>query len=353
MIDIRGRLDSWGPLLVVVVLVAVTGAVGAVMLQSPSGGAILDNVEQRYEGSETVVGAATVVAENGTTSHRATVEYVATDDNNTRVTVTGADGETAVIGTNGSVAWTYQPATGIVRTFDNGTKADEIESRYDRGYADRVERFGENLTATRAGTEAVDGQEAYVLDITSENESVTASGRLWVDRDDWTVLRSQVVTDNGTVTVTATETRFDVSVDESTFRAPDETGRLVNGAERDRFDDFATAQSATDLSLPDLRDTDTFEGALVAGYEGTTTATAVYGTDAGKVYVAVSDGDSTEWRSADGGTTTVADTDVTVASTRGGSVVYWSDAGTTTAVVTRGPPETATDVAKRLLQEGR
>jgi outer membrane lipoprotein-sorting protein len=352
MTDIRGRLDRWGPLLLVVLVVAATGAVGAVYLQSPSGDTILDNVEQRYEDADTVVGVATVTVENDTASRTATVEYVAAADNSSRVTVTGADNRTVVFGTNGSVAWTYQPATGITQTYDNESKADTMERGYDSTYADRVERFEENVTVTRSGTETVNGEAAYVLDVSSENESVTASGTLWVARDDWTLLKSQTVTDNGTTTVVFTDTRFDVSVDDSTFRPPDETGRLVDGAERERFEEFAAAQSATDLSLPDLRDTDTFESALVATYEGTTTATAVYDTDAGEVYVAVTDGDSARV-AGDGETTTLAGVEVTVASTRGGSAVYWSDGGTTTAVVTRGPPETATGAAERLLQDGR
>lgn len=352
MTDIRGRLDRWGPLLLVVLLVAATGAVGAVALQPPSGDAILANAEQRYEGAETVVGAATVVVENETMRETATVEYVAADGNNSRVTVTGADGRTLVVGTNGSVAWTYQPATGITRTFDNETKVEEMEERYDRRYADRVERFAENVTVTRTGTETVSGQEAYVLDVTSENESITASSRLWVDRDDWTVLKSQVTTDNGTVTVTATETQFDVSVDESTFRSPDETGRLVDGADRERYDDFAAAQSASELSIPDLRGEYAFAGALVASYDGTTTATAIYDTDAGEVYVGVTDGDDVAGAS-EGETATIAGTEVTVTSARGGSVVAWTDGETTTAVVTRGPPETATAVAETILQDGR
>ncbi len=348
MTGIRGRLDRWAPVLLVVLVIAATGAVGAVFLQGPSGEAILDNVEQRYEESETVVGAATVVVENETMSRTATVEYVATEDNNSRVTVTGEDGRTAVVGTNGSVAWTYQPATGITQTFDNETKAEEMKARYEQEYADRVERFEENITVARNGTETVNGEEAYVLDVTSENESITASGQLWVDTDDWTVLKSQTVTDNGTVTVTATDTRFDVSVDESTFRAPDETGRLVDGAERDRFEEFAAAQSATDLSVSDLRDSYTFDGALVASYDDTTTATAIYDTDAGQVYVGVTDGDDFAG-AGEGETTTIAGTEVTVTSGQGGSVVYWSDGETTTAVVTRGPPETATDVAATIL----
>jgi outer membrane lipoprotein-sorting protein len=352
MTGIRGRLDRWGPLLVVVLLVAATGAVGAVFLQTPSGDAILDDVEQRYENAETVVGSATVVVENETTTRTMQVEYVASDGNNSRMTVTGADGTTVVVGTNGSVAWTYQPATGITRTYDNETKAERMHDRYERRYADRLDRFEENLTVTRTGTATVGGESAHVLRVSSENESITGTARLWVDREDDTVLKSRLTTDNGTVTVTARETRFGVSVDESTFRAPDETGRLVDGADRQRYDEFAATQSATELPVPDLRDTYSFEGGLVASYDGTTTATAIYGTDAGEVYVGVTDGD--EFAGAgDGETATIAGTEVTVATSQGGSVVYWTDGGTTTAVVTRGPPETAEAVAETILQDGR
>jgi hypothetical protein len=227
-----------------------------------------------------------------------------------------------------------------------------MKQRYESSYADRVERFEENVTVTRTGTETVDGETAYVLDVASVNESVTASGTLWVARDDWTLLKSQTVTDNVTTTVVFTDTRFDVSVDDSTFRPPDETGQLLEGADRQRYDDFDAAQSATDLAIPDLRDTYSFEGAFVASYDGTTTATAIYGTDAGEVYVGVTDGD--EFASTgEGETRAIAGTDVTVVETQGGSVVYWRDGETTTGVVTRGPPETAIAVAETILQDGR
>ncbi|MFC7133037.1 MULTISPECIES: LolA family protein [Salinibaculum] len=351
MTDVRGRLDRWGPLVLVVLLVAATGAVGAVVLGPPSGDAILDNVEQRYESAETVLGAATVTVENETMERTASVEYVAADGNNSRVTVTDADGRTVVVGSNGSVAWTYQPATGLTQTFDDETRVEELKARYDGRYADRMDRFTENVTVERTGTETVDGEAAYVLSIESENESITSTATLWVDRDDWTVLQSRVTSEKGTVTTQFTDTRFDVSVDESTFRAPDETGQLVDGADRERYDDFDAAQSATDLALPDLRDSYTFEGALVASYDGTATATAIYGTDAGTVYVGVTTGDEFAGAGdAEGGeTVTIAGQDVTVASTQGGSIAYWTDDGTTTAVVTRGPPETAREVAETVL----
>jgi hypothetical protein len=270
------------------------------------------------------------------------VEFAAAEGNNTRLRVTD-DNRTVVVGTNGSAAWTYQPATGFVEVAEDGARADRARTRY----ADRLDRFEANLTATRTGTETIDGTETFVLNVTSTNESITATGQLWVAKNDWSVQKSVLTGDNVTVTVTVREQRFNVSVHESTFRPPSANGTLAPGAERETYDTFDDAQAATDLSMPDLRGTYTFEEALVASYDATTTATATYETDDGSVSVAVSDTDDPPF---DGGNeTTVAGQNVTTVETDRGSVVYWTEDGTTTGVVTRGPLETAIDVAESVV----
>jgi outer membrane lipoprotein-sorting protein len=347
MEDIRGSVRRYAPLVAALLVVAATGVVGASLTAQPSGEEILDSVEQRYDSAGNVVGTAEVVAVNDTDRYTATVEYVVTADNESRVTV-AADGETVVAGSDGSNAWVYDPATGLARTYDEAAVEDRAaEWRADHpSYEKLRDRYGDNVSVTRAGTATVGGTETYVLDVTSANESIDAEGTLWVDRADSTVEKATVTDEDGTVTVRFTETRFDVSVHDSTFRPPTDGGDGVPGAERESYDDFAAAQSATDLSLPDLRGDYEFEQAVVAAFDGERTATAVYDTPKGTAYVAVTTAD----RAPEGGERrTVAGREVTVAGSDRGTVAYWTDDGVTTAVVVRGPESTALEVAGTVL----
>jgi len=345
MADLRGSIRRWVPLVAVLALVVATGAAGAALMQ-PSGEEILDNVEQRYESADNVLGTAEVVVENDTEQFEATVEYVAADGNNSRLTIT-QDDETVVAGTNGTVGWVYDPATGLVQIDDNETRTEQAEQRY----VEIRERYGESVTVTRNGTATLDGTETYVLAVNSTNESIDTTGQLWVETNNWTVLKAQATGENGTVTARFEETRFNVSVHESTFQPPTEDGKLVPGAERDTYANFDVAQNETTLSVPDLRDSYEFEEVVVASFDGTTTTTATYDTDAGTVYVSVTTSDRLPDVSEANRTETVEGQTVGVASTRGGSVAYWTDNSTTTAVATKGPAETALDVTERILDQ--
>ena len=352
MRDIRGSVGRYFPLVLVALLVVATGGVGASLFDvtgaEPSGEAILENVEQRYDDAETVVGTAEVLATNGTDRYAATVEYVAAEGNNSRVTV-HANGSTVVAGTNDSHAWVYDPATGIARV----SEAETLEQRYTEyeaehgSYEELRERYGDNVTTTRAGTEAVNGETAYVLRVASANESIDTTGRLWVDREEYTVLKAEVTGENGTATVRFSDTRFNVTVHESTYRPPTDGGRAVPDADRKTYDSFGAAQSATTLDLPDLRDSYDLEETVVASYEGETTATAAYDTAYGTAYVAVTTADRVP---DEGETRAVAGRSVTVASAQGGAAAYWTDEDVTTAVVVRGPESSALAVAETLLE---
>lgn len=345
MKGIRGTLGRRLPLVAILIVVVATGAVGAAMLQPPSGEQVLDNVEQRYESAESVAGTVEVVAENDTREGNATVKYVAAEGNNSRLTVT-ADNRTVVAGTNGTVGWVYDPSTGIAETYRNETKAEQLEDRY----VELRDRYGDNVTVTRTGTELVDGTETHVLEVTSTNESIDAVGQLWVVPDEWTVRKAQVTGENGTVTAHFSDTQFNVSAHQSTFQPPTDDGDMVPGADRETYESFEAGQDATDLTVPDLRDSYDFEETIVASYEGTTTATATYDTDAGTVFVGVSTSDRFEDADA-GETRTIDGQTVRVVETRRGSAAYWSDGDVTTAVVTRGPPATALDVVETVLSE--
>jgi hypothetical protein len=243
----------------------------------------------------------------------------------------------------------YDPATGLARVYDEGEleqRHAEYEAEYG-SYEQFRERYGDNVTATRVGTETVGGQEAHVLRVVSTNESIDTEGRLWVDREEYTVLKAQATGENGTVTVRFSDTRFGVSVHESTYRPPTDGGREVPDADRETYDSFGAAQSATALDLPDLRDSYGFEEVVVANYDGETTATAAYDTEYGTAYVAVTTADRVP---GEGETRRVADRSVTVASAQGGAAAYWTDGDVTTAVVVRGPESSALAVAETLLE---
>jgi len=351
MRDIRGSVGRYAPLVFAALLVVATGVVGANLFDAGderSGEEVLENVEQRYDDAETVVGTAEVLATNGTDRYAATVEYAVAEGNNSRVTV-HANGSTVVAGTNGSHAWVYDPATGLARVYDEATlEQRRAELEADHGsYEQFRERYGDNVTATRVGTETVGGQAAYVLRVVSTNESIDTEGRLWVDQEEYTVLKARATGENGTATVRFSDTTFDASVHESTYQPPTDGGREVPDADRETYDSFGTAQSATTLDLPDLRDSYDFEEAVVASYEGETTATAAYDTEYGTAYVAVTTAD----RAPDEGETRqVAGQSVTVASAQGGAAAYWTDGDVTTAVVVRGPQSSALAVAETLLE---
>jgi outer membrane lipoprotein-sorting protein len=346
MTDIRGSLRRRLPLVAVLLVVAATGVAGATLFGGPTADEILDGVEDRYESADTVVGTAEVVATNDSETVSGTVDYVVADDNRSRLTVTGED-RTVVAGSNGTAAWVYDPATGLTETVSNESRAEQAETRY----TEFRDRYGDNVTVTRVGTESIDGVATYVLKVNSTNESIDTRGRLWVAQDDFTVQKAETTSEKGTVTVRFTDTRFDVDVHESTFEVPSEDGRTVPGAERESFDSLESARAATELPVPDLRGSYAFEEAVLASYEDTETATVTYDTDAGEVVVGVTTGDriGAAADEADGETRTVAGRTVTVVESDRGSAVYWTDGERTTAVITRGPATTALDAAERLL----
>ncbi len=329
-----------------VVFVAVAAVVGgAAIADGPTGEAVLEDVEQRYDEADTVVGSATVVATNGTVTETAEVEFV-TADERSRVTVQ-SENRTAVFGTNGSAGWVYEPTTGVTQTYDNDTKEERIEEKA----VELRERYEGNVTAERVGVETVGGTEAHVVEVTSTNESIDETGKLWVSTEDSEVLKAEATGEEGAVTVTFEETEFDASVHESTFEPPSESGELVAGADREEFDSIEEAGSATDLTVPDLRERYEFEEAVVASYEGETTVTAEYDTDAGTVYVGVTTSDTFDPEDSDRGETVdLGDREATAVESQRGSVVYWDDGDETTAVVTRGPRSTALEVAREVAE---
>ena len=351
----RASLRRWAPFVAVVLIVAAAVLAGASLADGPTGEAVLEDVRQKYETADNVVGEATIVVTNGTETERASVEFAAAEGDRSRVTVRYGDGEegrTVVFGTNGSVGWVYEPTTGVTRTYENETKEEELETKV----TELQEAYEENVSVERVGIETVGGEEAHILELRSEREGEdrwNGTARVWVSTEDSTVLKARATGKEGTATVTFEETLFDASVHDSTFEPPSESGELVPGADREEFDDLDAAQTETEIGIPDLREEYGFEGAVVASYRDDETATAEYATDMGDVYVAVTTSDAFEDDGAEGGeteTVTFGDTTAKVADSPRGSVVYWTEGGETTAVVTRGPRSTAISVAESVAE---
>ncbi|GGJ11415.1 hypothetical protein GCM10008995_21630 [Halobellus salinus] len=344
--------------------VAAAAGLGIADVGDPSGDAVLDDAEERYETADTVVGAATVTVANDTTERQYNASFTAGEGNATRVSVS-SDNRTVVAGTNGTVAWVHDERTGITRVVSNGTHGENATNASVRGVAaanataeypntgeydneslrdaaERVESFvfdwtEDNTTATRTGREAVDGTDAWVVEVTPDNETRDGAITHWVGVDSSTVLKSEYDRPNATVTVEYTETRFNVSVANSTFRPPDAGAGPV-------FDSFEPLQDATRLTVPELgNDSYAFEEGRVVGFGGETAITRYDGPADVTLVATTADAD----RPDDGNTTTetVAGVTANVTETDNGVAVSWDRADRTVSLFTDADRGTALDLA--------
>ncbi|MFD1599666.1 LolA family protein [Halobellus rarus] len=331
---------------------AVTGAIGP--FQQPSGDEVLDRVEERYESAESITTTAAVTIENESASTTATVE-VAAADNRSRTVVTH-DGATYRVGSNGSVVWAVGPNRSAAWSADDLAEGDREAVARPAGpagvtsseHSERLSRHGHptvnasNVTATLVGTPSVDGVDTYEVELT--HPEADGSTSLWVAQDDYRVVRA-VATDGTNRTVVSVEsTAFDVSIHDSTFDPPTDRVALSTF---ERHDDFAAAQSATDLTLPRLDGT--FAEATVTVRQGETIVAQRYVTDGGNVsIVSTTAADRFDRLAENASTTTVDNRTVTVSTAENRSVAAWSEDGVTTAVVVEGSTDRAIEIAGRL-----
>ncbi|MBV0900809.1 LolA family protein [Haloarcula salina] len=316
---------------------AVAGVTGLSAVAQPSGDEVLDRAEARYDAARTVTGTATVTVANETNSTTATVEYAAAEPNQTWAAVT-SDDATYEMGTNGSVVW----AVG-----ENESYARELPAR-SAGMNDTADPFPEtNVTATLVNTTELDGESAYVLDLEPTNESLDAPDTsLWVATEDYRVLR--MTTDDGTnrTAVSVSETRFNVSIDDSQFAPPADRVAVTTV---ETYDTFAAAQSATALDLPACDDGTFEEARSVSRPDGTAVFQRYDGAD-GNVTLVSATGASTYLESVKNGTTVQVDgRNATAVERDGRAVVYWTDdEDVTTGVVVEGSVDDAVDAARGL-----
>lgn len=341
-----------------VVGVAAVAGLGLADMGDPTGDAILDDVEERYGTADTVVGAATVTVENDTAERQYNTSFTFGEDNASRVSVS-ADNRTVVAGTNGTVAWIHDERTGITRVLSNGSHAangtdhasgfnatgehpgNEYDNESARNATERLRSLvfdwtDENTTATRTGRESVDGTDAWVVSVEPDNGSREGTITHWVGVDSATVLKSEYDRPNATMTVEYTETRFNVSVADSTFRPPESDSGTV-------FDSFAPLQNATSTTVPELgNDSYTFSKGRIAAFGGETVITRYDGPANVTLVATTAEGDA-----PDGNTTTeeVAGVTVNVTETDDGVAVAWDRADRSVSLFTDADRETALALA--------
>lgn len=316
--------------------------------QQPTAEEILDRVEQRYESAETIAGRAVVTTSNESETTTANVSFAYASPDSSRLVVERG-GETYRFGTNGSVSWKVGPDGASV--WDAETAA-QFDANPFPGSDDALAWTAptdadeaDNVSATLAGTSEVGGVPAYELELRpTDNSEGDVATTLWVARDDYRVLRIETTDGTNATTVNVTQTFFNVSIDESTFRPPDE--RLAAWS-FDRYERFAAAQDATGLDLPDL-DGGTFAEATVTVQQGETVVSQRYELDGENVTVISTTSDRFGGETENSSTVQIDDRNASVTAIGDRSVVFWTEDDVTTAVIVEGSTERAVQVAERV-----
>lgn len=406
MTDERGSIATRAaPLAVAVVVVALAAAAaGAFPALSasdapPDGAAVLERVDQRYANAESIAGEATVTVGNDTVERSANVSFVLERPNATRLAVSH-NGTEVVTGTNGSVAWISLPAVDVVRVWDlpenasawnhtggndsvwNGTDWNHtggnrtaVPGNATGAYATPAGTTGTpwaawngtdwnhtgwnhtdwdgshgnwsdgNATAELLRTTTVDGRKAYVVGLDPANDSRPGNATLWVDAEEYSVLKYRATVGEYRTAVDVDGVRFNVSLHESTFRPPD--GASVTAVAQTRFDTFDAAQAGTDITLHRLdAEGYAFESATEVTRAGQTVVAQRYAGGANATVVATA-GEVPGLNATAGESVTVAGANATYVERGDRSAVVWeTDDGVTRAVVGDLPRERLVELAE-------
>jgi outer membrane lipoprotein-sorting protein len=344
--------------------VAGLGAAGFTLAapDGPTGETVLNQTEQRYAEAETLTVEATVTVSNESATKTASVSAVATDENRSRVIVE-SDNRSLITGTNGTAAWTFVPTTGTVTVYQNDTATTigplgntttrELDGEKPAGeynYSEPTEPVEMDWNESDRSVELVEttsyeDTEVHVVSITHANESVDGEARLWIRTADSVVVKQRVTTPNATVVVDVAETRFNVSVADSTFQPPTADDGAAGLAPVDSTDALDAAVSFDAVALAD--GAFTFERGVVSRFGGTDGATAVsrYTNGSATVTLVQTDASSLPAGTAnapdeDLASDTVSTENVTVdgravtVATREDRVVAWWESEDTTIAVT-------------------
>jgi outer membrane lipoprotein-sorting protein len=347
----------------VVAAAAVVGGLALAQQSGSSGEALLNDTRDRYTSAETLVVNATVTVANDTEARTYQVSLAATDENRSKLTVTGENG-TVVAGTNGSVAWVHSERLGVTRVVSH----DDLRSKHDAwnesqwrdgehwndSHEARFEAMQslvhdwtpENTTTEIVGTESIAGTDTQVVTVTPDNESRAGTLTYWIDADESTIVQQRFQGEHGTVTARYTLTEFDASIAPSTFEPP---SRLA----LDRataVTSFGTLQQATSFDLPKFDgDGFDFESGSTIRYGNSTTVVQQYDGPAA-IAVVTTNADQNVTERGDATTVEVAGREALLAETDRGTVVSWTDGDVRHAVVAEQPRETVLGYAESMLQ---
>ncbi len=356
--DDRGVLSVVAAVGALLLVLSGVAAVGLAMgQQSPTGEAVLDAVEQRYDDADSVVTEGIVTVSNATEQATYEVTLAATDDDQARVTVANEE-RRIVAGHTGAEYWVYDPQTDTTTIVTPGAEGEEpaVEIRagpdadtaaptsgdldrvaqtlqsgledesWDAMPADR-EFDADGVTAEVVDTQTVDGTQAYVLAVTAPETE--GSVRLWVDTETSEVLRAEATREEWTMTLRVTDTRFDVSAADSTFEPPNADGTDVSPRS---VDSLATLTELTSLPVADPGEEWTFETGSVVSTP-LTAVTAEYTNGENRIVIAQAAAERLpETIDTTGDTVSIGDRTVTIVERDEGTIAWWQSDGFVTSV---------------------
>jgi outer membrane lipoprotein-sorting protein len=323
-------------------LPAVTGA------QQPTGDEILDDVEQRYDEAETVTGTAEVTVTNDSETKEATVDFATKDPDKFRIAGETGDGESFEAGSNGSVTWFVGEDNSYAREIPAEGEHHEYHENGDH-HEMMAGSMGENVDAELVDTTDINGEEAYVVELTPTDEAPEdhrdMESTLWVSTEDSRVLQVTASDDSKEVTAEITETQFDVSIHDSTFEPPEDRVEVTSS---ETYESFEELEASTDLPVPSYDDGEFEEGTHLTSADGEAVIQQ-YATDDGEVGIVTATGAEDRLSEVeDGERVTVDGEEATAVERDDRTVVFWTEDAVTTGVVVDGSVDDAVAVAEEI-----
>jgi outer membrane lipoprotein-sorting protein len=349
----RAALRTTASIGVLLAVLGVAIAAGFVVAaDEPSGSDILTDVEDRYESADSVVVDASVTTEYDGTVSEFDVSTVTTNSGQMRVNVSNGT-DYAVFGHTGNTSWVTTSTMDAPIVIQNGTVVGQsslpgetnvsamFEPRSDAPVAhdlspEHAALAPENVsvsaileetnaTAEFVETTTIDGQSVHVVRTASTEHDGEIT--LWATTDTATVVKYRVTTPNGTMTADISETHFDVSPAESTFRPPTDTSWKTTA---DTLEELQTI-TAQPVAVPDE------EWSFERGAVLTTPVSAVvsqYTANGSNVSVLHSESPALSRTSEGERTVDIDNRTVTISDTDGdNTVVRWSEDDRTVVVV--------------------
>lgn len=216
------------------------------------------------------------------------------DRNGYRAETVSGPAEGTTIVSNGSRMWYYEPQTNTVRVIEQGVEnqsldrsVETISSIFAQLRDDGSESgsvgispsptvpldpsssnptdgdielpMGENVTATDEGTEAVDGRDAWKVDLeVNDGASLVENATYWIDTEWYFPIKATVTVDFGNQTTVATSTYRNVTFNEPLDAAqftydPPPTASVAEGVRGSLrvFQNRSELVSETDIQIPD------------------------------------------------------------------------------------------------------